>query len=322
MVRRYVVTGGAGFIGSHLVETLVKQGHEVVVVDDFSTGRRENLKGLTGRLRIIEGSVTDPLVCAAACEGADYVLHQAALPSVPRSIEAPLPTHEVCATGTLNVLVAARNAGVRRVVYAGSSSAYGNTTVLPKSEEMVPCPRSPYAVAKLAGEHYCQAFALTHGLETVILRYFNIFGPRQDPHSPYGAAIPKFITAALAGERPTIFGDGEQTRDFTYVQNAVQANLLACEAPVPPGMVFNVGCGERVSLNTLWSIIRELTGARVDASYAPARNGDVRDSLADLSRSREYLGYSPGVDLREGLTRTIASLDTSLVAEPAIRRAG
>ncbi len=306
---RYVVTGGAGFIGSHIVEHLVNAGESVAVVDDFSTGNRENLSGVQNRISLIEGSVTDLDTCIKAFAGADYVLHQAAIPSVPRSVADPATTHEACATGTLNVLIAARDAGVRRVVYAGSSSAYGNTAVLPKQEGMKSRPLSPYAVAKLTGEHYCQAFTATYGLETVVLRYFNIFGPRQDPTSPYGAAIPKFVTAALSESGPTIFGDGEQTRDFTYVENAIYANLLACTAPSEAsGKVFNVGCGDRISIRELWHLIRELTGCVAAAEYVEARAGEVRDSLADLTRACEFLSYEPRVNLREGLRRTIASL--------------
>lgn len=303
---RYVVTGGAGFIGSHIVQRLVSENQHVVVLDDFSSGRPENLSHLLHRITLVEGSIRDPQACRAVMQGADFVLHQAAVPSVPRSIEDPLSTHEACATGTLNVLLAARDAGVERVVYAGSSSAYGNTAVLPKREEMSPNPRSPYAVAKLAGEHYARAFTTAYGLETVVLRYFNIFGPRQDPDSPYGAAIPKFIAAATAGRAPVIFGDGQQTRDFTYVDNAVTANLLACRAgPAAVGEVFNVGCGDRVSVNELWGLICELLEVRIDPAYAPARAGDVRDSLADISRTRELLGYAPVVGLRDGLRKTI-----------------
>jgi nucleoside-diphosphate-sugar epimerase len=306
MLMRYVVTGGAGFIGSHLVEHLVDAGHEVVVLDDFSTGRRENLASVMGRIEVVEGSVTDPAACERAIAGADYVLHQAALPSVQRSIDDPATSHAVNATGTLNVLLAARDAGVRRVVYASSSSSYGDSKELPKRETMVPRPLSPYAVSKLAGEAYCRAFSASFGLETIALRYFNVFGPRQDPNSPYGAAIPKFIAAALAGERPTIFGDGEQTRDFTFVANVVRANLLACEAPSSAtGEVYNVGCGSRVTINELWWRIRELVGASVESVHAPARPGDVRDSLASLDRIREALGYEPVVPLAEGLRRTV-----------------
>jgi nucleoside-diphosphate-sugar epimerase len=303
---RYVVTGGAGFIGSHLVEHLVGQSEDVVVLDDFSTGKRENIAPWMNSIELVEGSVTDPAVCARALAGADYVLHQAALPSVPRSIKDPAASHAVNATGTLNILIAARDAKVKRVVYAASSSAYGNTPELPKREDMVARPLSPYAVAKLSGEQYCRAFHASFGVPTVALRYFNVFGPRQDPTSQYAAVVPKFITMALAGEPPTIFGDGNQTRDFTYVANVVRANLLACEAgPEALGEVFNVGCGERISVNDLWERIRALAGTDLDALHEPSRTGDVRDSLASLDRIRTVLGYDPVVDVQEGLSRLV-----------------
>jgi len=302
----YLVTGGAGFIGSHLVEQLVAGGARVRVLDDFSTGSRDNLAPFAGVVDVIEDSVTDPATCARACEGAAYVLHQAALPSVQRSVADPKATHEVSATGTLNMLSAAREAGVRRFVYAGSSSAYGDTPTLPKREDMPSMPRSPYAIAKLAGEHYAQVFTPLFGLETVVLRYFNVFGPRQDPASPYSAVIPLFITAAMEGRAPRIHGDGEQTRDFTYVENVVEANLLACAAPASgvTGEVFNVGCGERISVNRLWAEIRDIVGVELAPEYGPPRPGDVRDSLASLDRIRERLGYEVRVPLREGLRRT------------------
>ena len=306
---RYVVTGGAGFIGSHLVEHLVGEGDDVVVLDDFSTGKRENIEPWLGSVELVEGSITDPAVCARAIAGADYVLHQAALPSVPRSIKDPAASHAVNATGTLNILIAARDAGVKRVVYAASSSAYGNTPELPKREDMVARPLSPYAVAKLSGEQYCRAFHASFGVPTVALRYFNVFGPRQDPTSQYAAVVPKFITMALAGEAPTIFGDGEQTRDFTFVANVVRANLLACEAgPSALGEVFNVGCGDRISVNDLWNRIRTLIGTDVDAHHEPSRTGDVRDSLASLARARALLGYEPVVGVGEGLGRLVEQM--------------
>jgi UDP-N-acetylglucosamine/UDP-N-acetylgalactosamine 4-epimerase len=308
---RYLVTGGAGFIGSHLVETLLAQGDEVVILDDFSTGSRENLAGLDSA-EVIEGSVVDAELCRRATRGIDFVLHQAALPSVPRSVRDPLATHEACATGTLNLLMASRDSGVRRFVYASSSSAYGNTPELPKHEKMVPRPQSPYAVAKLAGEHYCRAFHSTFRLETIALRYFNVFGPRQNPTSEYSAVIPKLVSAALAGKSPVIFGDGEQTRDFTFVSNAVDANMLACTAPSAAcGEAYNVGCGQRVSLNHLWQAIRKLTGASIDASHGDPRPGDVRDSLASLERIGAALGYQPRVLLDEGLARTTAWLSAA-----------
>jgi len=304
---RFLVTGGAGFIGSHLVEHLVGEGHDVVVLDDFSTGKRENLATFRG-VEVVEGSVTDPATCARACRNVDYVLHQAALASVPRSLRDPVATHQANATGTLNLLLAARDAGVRRVVYAASSSAYGNTAELPKHEGMVPRPLSPYAVTKLAGEEYCRAVHASFGVQTVALRYFNIFGPRQDPASQYAAVVPKFIVSAMANESPVIYGDGEQTRDFTYVANAVQANMVACSAPPEAcGEVFNVGCGARISVNELWRQITGILESKARAQYEPARVGDVRDSLASLDRSRRVLGYEPVVSLEEGLQRTIES---------------
>jgi nucleoside-diphosphate-sugar epimerase len=306
---RFVVTGGAGFIGSHLVEHLVHAGHDVTVLDDLSTGKRENLAPWKSSIRFIEGSITDPAACAKAIGGAQVVLHQAALPSVPRSIADPLGSHAVNATGTLNVLIAARDARVQRVVYAASSSAYGDTPELPKHEGMVPRPRSPYAVAKLAGEEYCRAFHAAYGLATVALRYFNVFGPRQDPSSAYAAVVPKFIVAALANAAPVIYGDGEQTRDFTYVENVVRANLAAYDAPDRAlGEAFNIGCGDRLSVNTLWERVRALTGSAAVPRHEPARAGDVHDSLASRARARELLGWSPTVALDEGLRRTLAAV--------------
>ncbi len=309
---RCLVTGGAGFIGSNLVDRLLAGGAGVKVLDDFSTGKPENLHDAGARIEVVEGSITNPAACAAACEGVDFVFHQAALPSVERSVLEPLATHEVNATGTLNVLVAARDAGVRRMVYAGSSSAYGDTPELPKHEAMPTNPRSPYAAAKLAGEVYCRVFADVYEFETVVLRYFNIFGPRQDPASQYSAVIPLFISRALSGDAPRIHGDGEQTRDFTYIDNAIDANVLA--ATVPPdgvsGEVFNVGCGERTSINTVWDEIRRATGTDAEATHGPPRAGDVRDSLASLNRIRTGLGYEPTVSLGDGLARTTRWLET------------
>jgi nucleoside-diphosphate-sugar epimerase len=303
---QFLVTGGAGFIGSHLVERLLERRDDVVVLDDFSTGRRENLAPFEGRFTLIEGTLTDPAACARAVQGADYVLHQAALGSVPRSIEDPVTTHEVNATGTLNLLRVAAEAGVRRVVFAASSSAYGDTEELPKHEGMPVRPRSPYAVSKAAGEAYCRAFHASYGLETVALRYFNVFGPRQDPASQYAAVVPLFVTAALEGRSPLIFGDGEQSRDFTYIANVVDANLAACQAgPAALGEVYNVGAGDRTTINELWRTIRDLVGADVEPRHAPPRPGDVRHSLAALDRARADLGYEPHVDVAEGLRRTV-----------------
>jgi nucleoside-diphosphate-sugar epimerase len=303
----YLVTGGAGFIGSHLVENLLAGGARVRVLDDFSTGRRENLQPFMDRIEVLEGDITDPATCARAAEGMNVVFHQAALPSVPRSIEDPARSHEVNATGTLNVLLAARDAGARRVVYASSSSAYGDTPTLPKREDQTPSPRSPYAVAKLTGEHYCRSFPGVFDLEAVALRYFNVFGPRQDPGSAYAAVIPLFASAALEGRSPTINGDGEQTRDFTYIENVVLANLLAASSPGEKvsGEVFNVGCGGRISINQLWRAIREALGSDVEAVHGPPRPGDVKDSLADLTHLRERTGFEVRVGLEEGIRKTV-----------------
>src|SRR5213083_2933890 len=304
---RYLVTGGAGFIGSHLVEQLVAAGQDVVILDDLSSGRRANLAAVRRRVSFIRGTVTDLNVCRRAVAGADYVLHQAALTSVQRSVDEPLLAHQVNATGTLNVLLAARDARVRRVVYAGSTSAYGNSAVLPNREDHIANPLGPYAASKLAGEGYCLAFHAAYGLETVVLRYFNVFGPRQDPKSQYAAVVPRFIAAALAGEPPTIYGDGSQTRDFVYVANVVHANLLAARAPAAnvAGQVFNVGSGHSVSVNELWDRVRGLTGVPVLPGHEAARAGEVKSSLASITKARELVGYQPEVDLDEGLRRTI-----------------
>jgi len=304
--RNFLVTGGAGFIGSHLVARLVTEGGQVRVIDDFSTGHQSNLGEFLEKVELYEASVTDHEACRVACEGVDYVLHQAALPSVARSVKDPRATHQTCASGTLNMLVAAHEAGVQRFVYAGSSSAYGDTPTLPKHENMATNPRSPYAAAKLAGEQYAQVFPALFGLETVVLRYFNVFGPRQDPASFYSAVIPIFISAALQGRAPTINGDGGQTRDFTYVENVVAANLLACFTSTEgvSGEVFNVGCGERISVTDLWAIIQAQLGVKIEAEYAPPRQGDVRDSLADLSKISDGLGYKVLVSINEGLQLT------------------
>lgn len=305
---RYLVTGGAGFIGSHLVERLVATGQDVVILDDLSSGRRDNFAAVRRRVSFIRGSVTDLSTCRRAVDGVDYVLHQAAVTSVQRSVDEPLAAHEVNATGTLNILQAARDAHVRRVVYAGSTSAYGNPATLPNREDQVTRPLGPYAASKLAGEQYCVAFHATYGLETVVLRYFNIFGPRQDPNSQYSAVVPRFIAAALQGEPPTIYGDGGQTRDFLHVANVVHANLLAARAPAErvAGQVINVGCGQSVSVNDLWEQIRELSGVPVLPRYAEGRPGEVRDSLASIDKARALVEYQPVVDFREGLRQTVA----------------
>jgi len=306
MGYNYLVTGGAGFIGSNLVGALVERGENVRVVDDFSTGKRENLDGWLNRIDLIEGSLVEEEVCRRAVEGMDHVLHQAALASVARSVDDPAATDRVNVGGTVRLLAAAKEARVRRVIYAASSSAYGDVDVPAKIETLTPQPKSPYAVSKLAGEYYCQAFHTVYGLETISLRYFNVFGPNQDPSSPYSAVIPLFITAALDGRRPTIYGDGCQSRDFSYVANVVHANLLAAEAPARAvGQVFNVACGESVDLLTLLEEIQRIVGITVEPHFVPPRPGDVRHSLADLTAAHDLLGYAPIVGFEEGLERTI-----------------
>jgi nucleoside-diphosphate-sugar epimerase len=302
-MARYLVTGGAGFIGSHLAEELLRRGERVRIVDSFITGTRRNLAGLSG-FELIEGDLADIEVARSAVAGVEVVLHQAAIPSVPRSVADPVTSHRANIDATLNVLAASRDAGVRRVVYAGSSSAYGNSPSLPKHEDLVPQPLSPYALQKLVGEQYARLFTSLYGLETVTIRYFNVFGPRQDPSSPYSGVISLFISALVDGRAPTIYGDGEQTRDFTYVANVVDGVMRACQAGVS-GAVLNVATGRRISLNQLFRLVCDLTGARVDAIYADSRAGDVRDSQADISRARALLGYEPIVSLEEGLRRTI-----------------
>ena len=302
-----LVTGGGGFIGSHLVDRLHRDGHEVRVLDNFATGRRENLLGLIGSIELVEGDVQSYERASAAVRGVDVVFHQAALPSVPRSVQDPLTSNATNVTGTLNVLLAARDEGVRRVVFASSSSVYGANPELPKREEMATLPIAPYAVAKLAGESYCRSFTHVFGLETVALRYFNVFGPRQDPLSQYAAVVPIFITAALDGSQPVIFGDGEQSRDFTYIDNVVEANVRAMHAEEVAGATFNVAAGERTSLNRLIELIAEITGRPLAPRHEPPRPGDVHHSEADVSRAERQLGYVPIVSLDEGLRRTIAT---------------
>jgi len=305
---RCVVTGGAGFIGSHLVRALVAAGDVVRVLDDLSTGRRENLAGVEDGLELHEADVRDAPAVRKAVEGMELVFHHAALPSVPRSVEDPLTSFEVNARGTLNVLDAARRAGVQRVVYAGSSSAYGNSPELPKREDMAQQPRSPYAADKLHGENLCRAFHAAYGLPCVVLRYFNVFGPRQSPDSPYAAVIPHFLSAVLDGRPPLVHGDGRQTRDFTYVDNVVEANLLAARAAAAAGEIINVGAGSRTDLLGLLEVMFEVCGRRVEPGFDGPRPGDVRDSLADLTKARELLGYEPRVGLEEGLRRTVTWL--------------
>jgi UDP-glucose 4-epimerase len=305
LMAMYLVTGGGGFIGSHLVDALVNRGHAVRVLDVFSTGNRENLARVAGRVEILEGNLDCLDDVRSAMKGVDVVFHQGALVSVPRSVVDPLGTHQTCATGTLHVLQAAREAGVRRVVYAASSSAYGNSKAKVKSEADPTLPLSPYAASKLAGEHYCAAFTEVYGLETVRLRYFNVFGPRQAPGSPYSAVIPLFIEAMLEGRAPTVHGDGLQTRDFTYVDNVVQANLLAAGAPDASGKVYNVACGQSASLLQVIAILNELLGTDIQPVHTDSRPGDVRHSLADISRARVELNYRPDIDLLEGLRRCV-----------------
>ena len=306
----YLVTGGAGFIGSHLAEELARRGERVRVVDSLVTGKRENLAHIRG-VEFVEGDLAELDTARRAAEGADFVLHQAAIPSVPRSVQDPVTSHRANVDATLNLLIAARDARVKRVVYAGSSSAYGDAPTLPKSETMATAPLSPYALQKLVGEQYCQMFTRLYGLETVTTRYFNVFGPRQDPSSPYSGVISLFISALCEGRPPVIYGDGEQTRDFTYVANVVDGVLRACLAPAVSGEVINVATGGRVSINQLFRSVRDLVGGRVDPVYSSARAGDVRDSQADIERAKRLLGYQPQVAFDEGLNKTVEWYRTS-----------
>lgn len=301
---RYLVTGGAGFIGSNTVDELVRRGHSVVVLDDLSGGKEENLAEVRNKITFIKGAVTDLEIVRRAIQEADYVLHLAARTSVPRSVKDPLETNRINVEGTLNVLVAARDAKVKRVVFAASSSAYGETPTLPKAETMQPAPISPYGVSKFTGELYAQVFERCYGLESVSLRYFNVFGPRQDPSSPYSGVLSKFMTCCLEDTEPVVYGDGEQSRDFTYVDNVVQANLLACEAPNASSKVFNVGTGARFTLNQTLKLLEGIAGKPMAAKYDPPREGDIRDSQADITQSQEILGYKPTVGFEEGLRRT------------------
>ena len=308
----YLVTGGAGFIGSHLTDELIRRGERVRVVDNLSTGKRHNLAHHPG-LEFIEGDLANLEVARHAVTGVDYVLHQAAIPSVPRSVLDPVASNRANVDATLNVLVAARDATVKRVVYAGSSSAYGNTPTLPKVETMPTAPLSPYALQKLVGEQYCQLFTRLYGLETVTIRYFNVFGPRQDPSSPYSGVISLFISALVEGRAPTIYGDGEQTRDFTYVANVVDGVLRACHAGDASGEVINVATAGRISLNQLFATVRELLGANVEPLYTDVRAGDVRDSQADIDKALRLLGYAPIVPFEDGLKKTVDWYRTSQV---------
>ena len=310
-MARYLITGGAGFIGSHLIDRLKTEG-DVVVLDDFSTGQRTRIpEGVC----LIEGDVADEACVARACEGVEVVFHQAAIPSVPRSLAEPLRTHRATATGTLVLLDAARQQGVRRVVFAASSSAYGGCVEEgARRVDMTPAPLSPYAAAKLAGEHYCQAYTASFGLETVRLRYFNIFGPRQDPDSPYSAVLPRWTRALMEGQAPIIYGDGLQTRDFTHVSDAVEANWLAAHAPAASGKVYNVGRGEETSLLSMLDMLREICGVQLEPSFEPARAGDARRSLADISEARADLGYAPSMSLRDGLADLVTHMQAQASA--------
>jgi nucleoside-diphosphate-sugar epimerase len=301
---RYLVTGGAGFIGSNIVGELVRRNHEVVVLDDLSAGKEANLFGVRGKIDLRIGSVTDLPAVRSAIQGADYAMHLAARTSVPRSVKDPLDTNLININGTLNVLVAARDAKVRRFVYAASSAAYGDTATLPKSESMQAEPISPYGVSKYVGELYARVFGRTYGLENVSLRYFNVFGPHQDPTSQYSGVLSRFMLAIIQNEAPIIYGDGEQSRDFTYIENIVDATLRACNAVDASGKVFNGGTGSRITLNKVIKVLERITGKKIQPSYVASRTGDVRDSQADISLARRVLGYEPAVEFEEGLRRT------------------
>jgi len=304
----YLITGVGGFIGSSLARALLERGESVRGIDNFATGRRENLTEILDRIDFQEGSILDAEAMRKACQGVDYVLHEAAIPSVPKSVLDPVASNQANVDGTVNVLVAARDAKVKRVIYAASSSVYGDTPTLPKHEGMTPDPISPYAVAKLASEHYMISFYRCYQLETVSLRYFNVFGPRQDPSSPYSGVLAKFITLMLRGEAPTIYGDGEQSRDFTYIDNVVEANLLACQAPAEQvaGQVFNIATGRRITLNETFKALQGLTSYSGQPNYGPERGGDIKHSLASIAKAEAALGYRPTVDFEEGLQRTVA----------------
>jgi UDP-N-acetylglucosamine/UDP-N-acetyl-alpha-D-glucosaminouronate 4-epimerase len=311
MRKRYLVTGGAGFIGSHIVRRLVAHGEFVRVVDNLSTGLSVRLDDVRDSIEFVEGDLANERISDEVVRGIDYVLHQAAVPSVQRSVRDPIGTNRSNVTATLNILESSRKTGIRRFVYAASSSAYGDTEVLPKTEEMTPNPLSPYALQKLVGERYCKLYYDLYGLETVSLRYFNVFGPDQDPHSEYSAVIPKFVTKLLATEPITVYGDGEQSRDFTYVENVVEANLLALGAIDAPGCVCNIGCGERIDLNHLIRLLEEITGRKAEVTYTASKAGDVHHSLADVTLARRLLRYEPKVMVREGLRRTVEAFATA-----------
>ncbi len=301
----YLITGGGGFIGSNLVKALLAKGEQVRVLDNFSTGKKENIQQVLNQIDLIEGDIRDPEIVRRAVKGSDYILHQAALPSVPRSIADPVSSTTVNIDGTVNLLVSAKEFGVKKFVMASSSSVYGDSPTLPKREDMTPNPLSPYALTKLAGEYYCQVFSRLYTIETVCLRYFNVFGHGQDPTSQYAAVIPKFITAVLQGHPPTVFGDGEQSRDFTYIDNVIQANLLASHSTVGDGAVFNIACGQRITLNNLLKELAAISSKKITPNYQSPRPGDVKHSLADISRAQKYLGFKPQVVLQEGLRKTV-----------------
>jgi nucleoside-diphosphate-sugar epimerase len=301
---RYLVTGGAGFIGSNIVDELVRRGYQVAVLDDLSAGKESNLSDARGKIDLRIGSITDLAAVQSACQGADYVIHLAARTSVPRSVQNPIETNHVNIDGTLNVLVAARDAKVRRVVFAASSSAYGETPTLPKTEAMPADPISPYGITKYVGELYAKVFGRVYGLENACVRYFNVFGPRQDPSSQYSGVLSRFMLAVIEGQSPVVFGDGEQSRDFTYIENIVDETLRACEAPGASGLVFNGGTGARITLNQVLKMLEKITGRKIQAKYDPPRTGDIRDSQADISLAQKMLGYKPLVHFEEGLQRT------------------
>jgi nucleoside-diphosphate-sugar epimerase len=305
MSELYLVTGGAGFIGSNIAEALVNSGKNVRIIDNLSTGHIENISDFSAQVDFIQGDIRYLNTVMEVMDGVDYVLHQAALPSVPRSIQTPIESNDNNLNGTLNILYAAAKSGVKRVVYAASSSAYGDAEQLPKVEDMAPKPLSPYAVNKLAGELYCSVYSRVFDLETVALRYFNVFGPRQDPNSYYSAVIPKFIKALLEGKPPVIYGDGDQSRDFSYIDNVVSANLLACKAPDASGHMMNLACGERTSLNTLYRMLQEILGVNIPAEYTDPRPGDVKHSLADIEKAKSLLGYKVLVPVKDGLVKTV-----------------
>jgi len=302
---RFLITGGAGFIGSNIVKKLVEKGYSVRVLDNFATGQRSNLEPFLKDIELIEGDIRDFWTVAKATKGIDYILHQAALPSIPRSIDNPLTTTEVNINGTLNILEAARFNEVQRIVYASSSSVYGDSPVMPKEESMKPIPKSPYAITKLAGEEYCMNFYQLYGLETVALRYFNVFGPRQNPFSQYSAIIPKFINLLKSNQKPTIWGDGETSRDFTYIDNVVDANILACEKKAATGNVINIACNKAYTLNELAEKLNKIIGTDIPPSHGPDKIGDIKHSLADISKAREILNYEPEIDFDEGLEKTV-----------------